>query len=45
MGMDDVEDGVWLNCILIIDLVVQSGFAVYVELLHGVHESTLVGCI
>ena len=39
MGMDDVEDGVWFNCVLIIDLVVQPGFTVYVEFLNGVHKN------
>jgi hypothetical protein len=45
MGNDGVEDGVWFDCIFIVDLVVQSSFAVYVESLHRVHKVTLSGCV
>jgi ABC-type thiamin/hydroxymethylpyrimidine transport system permease subunit len=41
VGMNDVEHGVWFYCVLIVNLVVQPGFTVYVEFLNGVRKNAL----
>jgi hypothetical protein len=41
VAMNDVEDGVLFYCVIIVNLVVQPGFTVYVEFLNVVHKNAL----
>ena len=39
MGVNYIKDGVWFNCVFVIDLVILLCFPVYVEFLDRIHES------
>ena len=45
MGVNYIEDGVWFNCVFVVNLVILLCFPVYVEFLDRIHESAFSGCV
>ena len=45
MGIDDVENGVRLNSVFVIDLIVGSCFFVSMKSLNCIHKSAFSGSI
>ena len=45
MGIDYIKDGVWFDCISVVDLIILLRFLIYMEFLYCVHKSTFPGCV
>ena len=45
MGVNYIKDGVWFDCVFVVDLIILLCFLVYVEFLYCIHEFAFPGCV